>query len=40
MLRAKRLDGEIDEYKRKVAELEAEMVERDACESKVQEYVK
>ena len=39
-LKAKRLDTENFNLKKKVTEMEAEMVEREACEAKVQEYVK
>ncbi len=39
-IKAKRLDTENFNLKKKVAEMEAEMVEREACEAKVQEYVK
>lgn len=40
LLRAKKLDTENHNYKNRIAELDQEMLERDACEAQVQEYVK
>lgn len=38
--RVKRDSEEMDRMREKVKELEAEIVEREACEAQVQEYVK
>lgn len=40
LAKTKRLNSENDMLKQKVAELEQEIVEREACEAQVQEYVK
>ena len=40
LAKTKRLNSENDSLKQRVAELEQEIVEREACEAQVQEYVK
>ena len=40
IVKTKKLNSENENLKQKVAELEQEIVEREACEAQVQEYVK
>jgi len=40
LLRAKRLDTDNHNLKTRISDFESEIMERDACEAKVQDYVK
>jgi cell shape-determining protein MreC len=40
IIKTKKLNSENESLKERVAELEQEIVEREACEAQVQEYVK
>jgi cell shape-determining protein MreC len=40
IIKTKKLNSENESLKMRVAELEQEIVEREACEAQVQEYVK